>query len=62
MPRLVKKLQTKSTILHVVILISPTLAEAADLIVQLAGSGSIRIADRDVNFPSRGRLSIRTST
>ena len=37
---------------------TPTLAEAADLIVQLAGSGSIRIADRDVNFPSRGRLSI----
>lgn len=37
---------------------TPTLAEAADLIVQLAGSGSIRIADRDTSFPSRGRLSI----
>jgi len=37
---------------------TPTLAEAADLIVQLAGSGSIRIADRDMSFPSRGRLSI----
>jgi len=37
---------------------TPTLAEAADLIVQLAGSGSIRIADRDISFPSRGRLSI----
>ena len=37
---------------------TPTLAEAADLIVQLAGSGSIRIADRDASFPSRGRLSI----
>lgn len=37
---------------------TPTLAEAADLIVQLAGSGSIKLADRDINFPSRGRLSI----
>jgi nucleoside-diphosphate-sugar epimerase len=37
---------------------TPTLAEAADLIVQLAGSGSIRVADRDMSFPSRGRLSI----
>jgi nucleoside-diphosphate-sugar epimerase len=37
---------------------TPTLAEAADLIVQLAGSGSIRMADRDTSFPSRGRLSI----
>lgn len=35
-----------------------TLADAAKLIVNIAGSGSIRIADRDLNFPSRGRLSI----
>lgn len=35
-----------------------TLADAAKLIVNIAGTGSIRVADRDLNFPSRGRLSI----
>lgn len=35
-----------------------TLAEAAKLITDIVGQGSIKIADRDLNFPSRGRLSI----
>jgi len=35
-----------------------TLAEAADLITQIAGGGSVKLAERDLNFPSRGRLSI----
>jgi nucleoside-diphosphate-sugar epimerase len=35
-----------------------TLAQAAKLITDIVGKGSIRIADRDLNFPSRGRLSI----
>ena len=35
-----------------------TLAEAANLITQIAGGGSVKLAERDLNFPSRGRLSI----
>jgi nucleoside-diphosphate-sugar epimerase len=35
-----------------------TLAEAADLIIKIAGRGSVKLADRDLSFPSRGRLSI----
>jgi len=35
-----------------------TLADAANLITQIVGQGSIVLADRDLNFPSRGRLSI----
>jgi nucleoside-diphosphate-sugar epimerase len=35
-----------------------TLAEAADLITQIVGGGSVKLAERDLNFPSRGRLSI----
>ena len=36
-----------------------TLADAAKLITNIVGKGSIRIADRDLSFPSRGRLSIQ---
>lgn len=35
-----------------------TLLEAAQLMTKLAGSGTIKVLDRDMNFPSRGRLSI----
>jgi nucleoside-diphosphate-sugar epimerase len=35
-----------------------TLLDAANLIIKIAGSGQIKIEDRDLNFPSRGRLSI----
>jgi nucleoside-diphosphate-sugar epimerase len=35
-----------------------TLAEAAEIIVGLAGQGQIEIHDRDLNFPRRGRLNI----
>lgn len=35
-----------------------TLAEAADLITQIVGHGSVKLVERDLNFPSRGRLSI----
>lgn len=35
-----------------------TLADAATLITRIVGKGSIRLSDRDLNFPSRGRLSI----
>ena len=35
-----------------------TLGEAANLIQKIVGKGSIKIVDRDLNFPSRGRLSI----
>ena len=33
-----------------------TLLDAAELVVGLVGNGSIDIVDRDLNFPSRGRL------
>ena len=35
-----------------------TLLDAAKLAVKIAGQGSIEIADRDLAFPTRGRLSI----
>jgi nucleoside-diphosphate-sugar epimerase len=35
-----------------------TLLEAAELAVRIAGRGSIKINNRDLNFPSRGSLSI----
>jgi nucleoside-diphosphate-sugar epimerase len=35
-----------------------TLSQAAELITEIIGKGSIKIVDRDLNFPSRGRLSI----
>jgi nucleoside-diphosphate-sugar epimerase len=35
---------------------SRTLLEAAELAVSIAGSGTIQVNDRDVNFPSRGQL------
>jgi UDP-glucose 4-epimerase len=38
-----------------------TLLEAANLAVQIAGQGSIRICDPDNNFPSRGRLNINSA-
>ena len=38
--------------------ISHTLLAAAELAVRLAGAGTIKINNRDQNFPSRGSLSI----
>jgi nucleoside-diphosphate-sugar epimerase len=38
--------------------VSHTLLEAAELAVRIAGTGSIKINNRDQNFPSRGSLSI----
>ena len=35
-----------------------TLLKAAELAVRIAGRGSIKINNRDLNFPSRGSLSI----
>ena len=35
-----------------------TLKDAAELAIRIAGSGSIEIQDRDLNFPKRGRLNI----
>ena len=35
-----------------------TLLEAAELMTKLTGQGTITVKDRDMNFPSRGRLSI----
>jgi UDP-glucose 4-epimerase len=37
---------------------SVSLLEAAEMIVELVGSGKIEIADRDPDFPSRGALNI----
>jgi nucleoside-diphosphate-sugar epimerase len=37
---------------------SRTLLEAAELAVQIVGSGTIQVNDRDNNFPSRGQLNI----
>ncbi len=35
-----------------------TLKDAAELAIRIAGKGSLEIADRDLSFPKRGRLSI----
>jgi nucleoside-diphosphate-sugar epimerase len=35
-----------------------TLKDAAELAIRVAGKGSLEIADRDLSFPRRGRLSI----
>jgi nucleoside-diphosphate-sugar epimerase len=35
-----------------------TLKDAAELAIKIAGKGSLEIADRDLSFPKRGRLSI----
>lgn len=37
---------------------SRTLLEAAELAVQIAGAGTIKVNERDDSFPSRGRLNI----
>jgi nucleoside-diphosphate-sugar epimerase len=37
---------------------SVTLLEAAETIVNIVGSGTIRVKNRDLNFPSRGSLNI----
>ena len=39
-----------------------TLKGAAEMIVDMVGSGSVEILDRDLNFPKRGRLSIERAT
>jgi nucleoside-diphosphate-sugar epimerase len=38
--------------------VSHTLLSAAELAVKIAGAGTIKINNRDQNFPSRGSLSI----
>jgi nucleoside-diphosphate-sugar epimerase len=35
-----------------------TLKDAAELAISIAGKGSLELADRDLSFPKRGRLSI----
>ena len=40
---------------------SITLLKAAETIVKIVGSGTIRVNDRDVNFPSRGSLNINAA-
>jgi nucleoside-diphosphate-sugar epimerase len=35
-----------------------SLLEAAEMIVEIVGSGKIEVADRDPDFPSRGALNI----
>ena len=35
-----------------------TLKDAAELAIKIAGAGTLEIADRDMSFPKRGRLSI----
>ena len=35
-----------------------TLKDAAELAIRIAGKGSLEVADRDLSFPKRGRLSI----
>ena len=35
-----------------------TLKDAAELAIRIAGRGSLEVADRDLSFPKRGRLSI----
>jgi nucleoside-diphosphate-sugar epimerase len=37
---------------------SVSLLEAAEMIVEIAGAGQIEVADRDLDFPSRGALNI----
>ena len=37
---------------------STTLLQAAELAVSIAGSGSIEVGNRDLDFPSRGALNI----
>jgi len=37
---------------------SRSLLDAANLVVKIAGNGSVRVNDRDSNFPSRGSLNI----
>jgi len=37
---------------------SVSLLEAAEMIVEIAGTGQIEVADRDLDFPSRGALNI----
>lgn len=37
---------------------SVSLLEAAEMIVEIVGAGSIEVADRDLDFPSRGALNI----
>jgi len=40
---------------------SVTLQEAAEMIVEIVGSGSIEVRDKDADFPSRGALNIDRS-
>ena len=35
-----------------------TLKDAAELAIKIAGKGDLIVADRDLSFPKRGRLSI----
>ena len=39
-----------------------TLKGAAEMIVDMVGTGTVEILDRDLNFPKRGRLSIERAT
>jgi nucleoside-diphosphate-sugar epimerase len=50
--------QTKNRTYNITKSHSVTLLQAAEMIVDLVGQGSIQVADRDLDFPSRGALNI----
>jgi UDP-glucose 4-epimerase len=50
--------QTKNRTYNITKSHSVTLLQAAEMIVSIVGQGSIQVADRDLDFPSRGALNI----
>lgn len=50
--------QTKNRTYNITKSHSVTLLQAAEMIVSIAGQGSIQVGDRDLDFPSRGALNI----
>ena len=50
--------QTKNRTYNITKSHSVTLLQAAEMIVSIVGQGSVRVGDRDLDFPSRGALNI----
>ena len=50
--------QTKNRTYNITKSHSVTLLQAAEMIVSIVGQGSVRLGDRDLDFPSRGALNI----
>ena len=50
--------QTKNRTYNITKSHSVTLLQAAEMIVNIVGQGSVRVGDRDLDFPSRGALNI----